>query len=176
MRHRPLYSTNPQDELACAKPAEREKEVINRRQLKGHTQRQWEMRFFQCGCECIYCGEPLTLGRATKDHLTPISRNGSDDISNIAPACFPCNVKKGRKTYEEFIASRRVFSTRPQNRTALITHSTEARHAPPTPLAPRLTDIELLGQLQAESHNLKAITAERENVGWWSKTANGRQS
>lgn len=85
---------------------------------KGHTQLQWEGKFFQCGRQCVYCGEPLTLARATKDHELPVSRGGTDDISNIVPACFPCNVRKGRKTAKEFIASRRFDLARSSKSTA----------------------------------------------------------
>ena len=54
------------------------------------------------GC-CIYCGErkPLTV-----DHNVPISRGGTNDISNILPACFSCNHQKNRKTAREYIAYR----------------------------------------------------------------------
>jgi hypothetical protein len=78
---------------------------------KGHTQMQWEAKFFQCDCCCVYCGTPLLMSQATKDHLVPISRGGTDDISNVVPACFPCNCKKGKKTEQEFRASRRVYRT-----------------------------------------------------------------
>lgn len=90
------------------------------RKAKGHTQLQWEAKFFRCGCACVYCGEPLTLARATKDHLTPTSRGGSDAIENLAPACFVCNAKKGNKTFEEFFAARGAFSARREKFTALV--------------------------------------------------------
>jgi len=70
--------------------------------MSGHTQRQWEGKFFRCGMRCYYCYTPLTLADATKDHLTPISRLGSDEISNIVPACIRCNDKKGALTEAEF--------------------------------------------------------------------------
>jgi hypothetical protein len=80
----------------------------------SHTQRQWEGKFFRCSAECWYCRVPLTLAgndpaRATKDHLTPLSRGGSDAISNIVPACIDCNRLKGDMTEEEFRTARRNF-------------------------------------------------------------------
>ena len=77
--------------------------------MNSHTSRQWQGKFFRCGMRCFYCCKPLSLipndGRieiATKDHLTPTSRGGSDTIDNIVPACFDCNRKKGDMTEPEF--------------------------------------------------------------------------
>lgn len=86
---------------------------------RGHTQMQWEAKFFRCGCACFYCNEPLLLSRATKDHRLPSCRGGSDVIDNIVPACFLCNLKKGDKTDKEFFALYPRFSTVSENRTAL---------------------------------------------------------
>lgn len=44
------------------------------------------------GYRCAYCGQsdvPLE-----KDHRIPVSKGGSDDPSNLVPACKPCNVRK----------------------------------------------------------------------------------
>jgi 5-methylcytosine-specific restriction endonuclease McrA len=76
--------------------------------MLSHTERQWEGKFFRCGMRCYYCEKPLVLAEATKDHLTPVSRQGLDVISNIVPACIDCNRKKGSMTEAEFRAG---FST-----------------------------------------------------------------
>lgn len=52
---------------------------------------------------CAYCGKKCTLGTITEDHVIPLSRGGSDDISNITPACRTCNLSKGAKMPEEFL-------------------------------------------------------------------------
>jgi hypothetical protein len=51
---------------------------------------------------CFYCHKPLTIQEATKDHLTPSARGGSDLIDNIVPACIECNQRKGVMTEQEF--------------------------------------------------------------------------
>lgn len=43
---------------------------------------------------------------ATLDHRIPLSRGGTDDLSNLAMACQSCNASKGPKTPAEFTAWR----------------------------------------------------------------------
>lgn len=50
---------------------------------------------------CRYCGR-----RGIKlecDHVVPVSRGGSNDLSNLATACFECNRSKHNKTVEEWL-------------------------------------------------------------------------
>lgn len=53
--------------------------------------------------QCTYCG--IKISRQvppTIDHKIPISRGGSNDISNLTIACKICNCRKGIKTDLEF--------------------------------------------------------------------------
>jgi 5-methylcytosine-specific restriction endonuclease McrA len=50
---------------------------------------------------CQYCGQ--YGGKLTIDHKLPVSRNGSDERSNLCVACHRCNCRKGKKTSEEFV-------------------------------------------------------------------------
>jgi len=43
---------------------------------------------------CISCGKKRKL---TPDHVVPVSKGGTSDISNIQPLCGPCNSSKGSK-------------------------------------------------------------------------------
>lgn len=57
-------------------------------------------RFFEW--KCHYCNKrrlPLT-----QDHIIPRAHGGSDDPSNIVPACRSCNSAKGTKPQHEFCA------------------------------------------------------------------------
>lgn len=76
--------------------------------MAGHSERQWQGKFFRCGMRCWYCHKPLVLEDATKDHLTPTARGGADTIDNIVPACIECNQRKGVMTEQEF---RSAFSS-----------------------------------------------------------------
>lgn len=39
---------------------------------------------------CVYCGDAST----TIDHIVPVSRGGTGEWKNLAPACVPCNSSK----------------------------------------------------------------------------------
>jgi 5-methylcytosine-specific restriction endonuclease McrA len=48
---------------------------------------------------CAYCGREGD--GLTPDHVVPLSRGGNNSLSNIVPACGPCNLSKGPRTPEE---------------------------------------------------------------------------
>lgn len=58
---------------------------------------------------CFWCHGSLRDANkklcATRGHLMPIARGGSDSIFNIAAECMPCNLEKGDMTAGEY----RVF-------------------------------------------------------------------
>ena len=51
---------------------------------------------------CFYCDRMLSYSKKTRDHLTPRSRNGSNQSNNIVNACRTCNCLKGQLTLDEF--------------------------------------------------------------------------
>ena len=66
--------------------------------LANYELREYVLEKF--GRHCVYCdktGVPLQL-----DHLLPRTRGGPTRASNLAPACEPCNQKKGNRTATEF--------------------------------------------------------------------------
>jgi 5-methylcytosine-specific restriction endonuclease McrA len=66
-----------------------------------------QQRRDQCGM-CFYGNHPLdNNGRGHVDHKTPLCLGGRNTAANIVIACSVCNLKKGRKTYEQFIESLR---------------------------------------------------------------------
>lgn len=52
---------------------------------------------------CIYCG----LDAYTIDHMTPVSRGGTNDPENLVIACRACNMEKGNMTYDEYMTWRK---------------------------------------------------------------------
>ena len=55
------------------------------------TSREWMALKDACGHICLCCG---TKNKLTADHVIPLARGGSNDISNIQPLCKTCNFKK----------------------------------------------------------------------------------
>lgn len=71
-----------------------------------HIPEEWEAKKAEYAHCCAYCGaKPAVL---EQEHVIPLSRGGSDDISNIVPACRSCNSKKHTRTADEFAAARRA--------------------------------------------------------------------
>lgn len=52
------------------------------------------------GNACVYCG--TESGLLEIEHIVPVVRGGSDDITNLTLACKTCNSKKRTKTAAEF--------------------------------------------------------------------------
>lgn len=63
----------------------------------GHNDAQWQSVVDRFQRHCVRCGiheSNAPEGRLTKDHIVPISKGGSNRISNLQPLCIPCNSKK----------------------------------------------------------------------------------
>jgi len=58
--------------------------------------------------KCYYCGKLFFNGNLIFDrhieHKTPLSRGGTNDVSNIVLSCSKCNRIKHTKTHDEFLA------------------------------------------------------------------------
>lgn len=94
-------------EEACRrKPSTYQRDIAMEmaRELGTHTNDEWLAVKERQAHRCRYCGENRPL---TKDHLTPISRGGSDAIDNIAGACRQCNTQKNDRTLGEYLRYRR---------------------------------------------------------------------
>lgn len=48
-------------------------------------------------CEYCHASEEWQYVRFTADHIIPLDQNGSDDLNNLALACFHCNRRKSNK-------------------------------------------------------------------------------
>jgi 5-methylcytosine-specific restriction endonuclease McrA len=68
----------------------------------GSTSRWRKLRAFvlkRDNYTCYYCG--ITTAN-TCDHLTPIHKGGTDELSNLVAACSTCNYSKGSKTEQQY--------------------------------------------------------------------------
>lgn len=71
-----------------------------RRMMSGgmHTLTDWRALCERYSHRCLACGRG-DVG-LTEDHITALSRGGSDAIENIQPLCLPCNQRKGTRTID----------------------------------------------------------------------------
>src|SRR6266568_1650527 len=77
----------------------------------SRADREFQKKFFALGRCCYYCGQPLALCRAHREHKTPKCRGGSNEISNIVPSCDRCNQMKAWRTEAEFLKDQpRLFA------------------------------------------------------------------
>ena len=51
---------------------------------------------------CRYCGHRGNALTLHVDHVFPLSRGGTDDPSNLATACWSCNLEKGSRDGWEY--------------------------------------------------------------------------
>jgi HNH endonuclease len=63
----------------------------------SYTQEEWESLCVYYDYRCLCCGETKPL---TADHIVPVAKGGSSNISNIQPLCLLCNSRKGAKTID----------------------------------------------------------------------------
>ncbi len=52
------------------------------------------------GFVCRYCGARPPEAQLEVDHILPRARGGTDDIENLATACYECNHGKGKRVLE----------------------------------------------------------------------------
>lgn len=70
------------------------------------TASDWKSKLEYYGYRCRYCGihkSETNEGWLEADHAIPLSRGGTNWISNIVPACKSCNCSKHAKTFKEFL-------------------------------------------------------------------------
>lgn len=70
--------------------------------LKGYQVREYLLE--KWGRKCSYCGKtdvPLQI-----EHIQPLSKGGSNRVSNLCNSCSKCNQKKGNKDVEQFLKNK----------------------------------------------------------------------
>ena len=65
--------------------------------INDFTRQDWRALCKASGYRCAYCHEKFAFKDLTMDHITPLSKGGSHTLSNIIPACQPCNSRKNNK-------------------------------------------------------------------------------
>lgn len=80
---------------------------ISGEEYQQGTLYQYEIREYvleKWGRKCAYCGVenvPLEL-----EHIVPVSKGGSNRVSNLTLSCRPCNQSKGSKDIRDFLSGK----------------------------------------------------------------------
>lgn len=73
------------------------------RQAGGtYTYAQVTQLWIAIGMQCAYCCTPTERQDIQADHVHPLSKRGSNDISNIHPVCVECNRNKTDTLIEDW--------------------------------------------------------------------------
>ena len=84
------------------------------------TAAEWTALCEKYNNRCLCCGKRRKL---TADHVIPVSKGGTSNISNIQPLCGPCNSRKGAKTIDFRKKRRQNNVQRGKRRTARRTRA-----------------------------------------------------
>lgn len=77
------------------------------RHKKDQRDKKAQILLKRDGAYCYLCGEIQIPWRMVVEHKIPLSRGGTNDISNLAMACKDCDTAKGSMTEEEYRATLR---------------------------------------------------------------------
>ncbi len=111
-KRRALYQKYPEREREKSKkyrksnPIKRRAAEAVRRTRKNnsvgrYTEKDVLKMLEQQDNKCRYCGDSI-VNKYEVDHIVPLSRGGSNDLSNLVIACQPCNGSKHNKLISEW--------------------------------------------------------------------------
>ena len=96
------YAENPERGKANAKVATHKRRARIAKVGGKFTKEDIKNLYTTQGGSCYYCSVDIEHGYEI-EHMTPISRGGSNWIDNVCLACAPCNHTKHTQTVEEFM-------------------------------------------------------------------------
>jgi 5-methylcytosine-specific restriction endonuclease McrA len=79
---------------------EHKRRALKKQTISTVTLEQWEKLKQKYNHTCLSCGKVEPDIKLELDHIVPLSKHGTNDISNIQPLCKSCNSSKGTKTID----------------------------------------------------------------------------
>lgn len=102
--HRAYYRKLKQSDHAKLRRWQRKHELLRRNRKNraegSHTEAEWETLKAHYNYTCLRCGKHEPEITLTRDHIVPLTQEGSDWITNIQPLCPTCNSTKNDKTID----------------------------------------------------------------------------
>jgi CRISPR/Cas system Type II protein with McrA/HNH and RuvC-like nuclease domain len=80
------------------------------RKVRGPLSQRTRFRVLEAyNYRCFYCGRGADVVALEVDHVFPVARGGTDDQSNLVPACEACNSGKSDRIVSALPESQRVL-------------------------------------------------------------------
>jgi len=78
---------------------------LHRNRAAGAMPDRWHFSWLLChqDARCTYCKTVFFNVRYEIDHKIPVSRGGTNDPENLQLLCPTCNMKKSKKTHDEYM-------------------------------------------------------------------------
>lgn len=96
---RKWYREHPQHRWERHK-ADKARRRLKLKKLGALPAGAWDIILEAWNYSCAYCGEETELQR---DHVIPLCKNGTNDVTNIVPACFKCNRDKHTENLRDWL-------------------------------------------------------------------------
>ncbi|MCK4325513.1 HNH endonuclease [bacterium] len=90
---------------AVMKADKHNRRTLTRDLTKATIQQVYEDNIKKYGrLTCVLCFKPIEFGDDSLEHLTPLTRKGTNNYDNLGVAHYVCNCKKHTMTLEEWYA------------------------------------------------------------------------
>lgn len=60
----------------------------------SHQKRELKNKLLKRGSICKICGNKMSADKLTLDHIIPLAKGGTWEMSNLQLACYQCNQEK----------------------------------------------------------------------------------
>lgn len=96
-RYRTDHEFKRRKDIQTAEKNRRRKALLYGAPTEHHTEEEWQQLCEKYDHRCLRCGLQVPLSR---DHIIPVTKGGSDAITNLQPLCKVCNSWKNNRTID----------------------------------------------------------------------------